>query len=161
MLCPYGRTKFFKSNLGLKQGDTMSPRFFNLFITDCDPPFLQGCAINVLLFADDLVQLSTTRDGLQRALLKLEAYCKEWKLTVNTDKTKAMKISPTTRNNQRPKPLHYQGHALEWVSGFTYLGVYIDEKGRMQTNQARILKKATRAQFKLMHLGKSLRELCR
>ena len=86
VLTPYGRTKFFKSNLGLKQGDTMSPRFFNLFIMDiisifgneCNPHFLQGCAINVLLFADDLVLLSMSQEGLQTALDKLEEYCREW-----------------------------------------------------------------------------------
>ena len=45
VITPNGRTKFFKSDLGLKQGDTMSPHCFNLFIMDiisifgleCDP----------------------------------------------------------------------------------------------------------------------------
>ena len=164
VLTPYGRTKFFKSNLGLKQGDTMSPRFFNLFIMDiisifgheCDPPFLQGCAINVLLFADDLVLLSMSQEGLQKALVKLEEYCREWKLTVNTDKTKVMKLSPHYRSPPPQQQLKYQGCTLEWVNGFTYLGVYVDDRGHMQTAQAPILKKATRAQFKLIHLGKSL-----
>ena len=63
VLTEEGRSDFFKSSLGLKQGDTISPRLFNFFFIDilaifymeCDPPYLQGCAIHALLFADDLV----------------------------------------------------------------------------------------------------------
>ena len=100
VLTPEGRTVFFNSNLGLKQGDTMSPRLFNLFIMDiigifgaeCDPAYLQGIAVGVLLFADDLALISTSVSGLQKALEKLETYSKENQLTVNTNKTKTLAI---------------------------------------------------------------------
>ena len=75
---------------------------------------------------------------------------------MNTDKTKVMKISPHSRSPPPQQQLKYQGCTLEWVNRFTYLGVYVEDRGHMQTEQAPILKKATRAQFKLIRLGKSL-----
>ena len=47
----------------------------------CKPPFS---------FADDLVILSESQNGLQSALNKLEDYCHKWQLTVNKNKTKVM-----------------------------------------------------------------------
>ena len=164
VLTPEGRTAFFQSNLGLKQEDTMSPRLFNLFIMDiikifgedCDPAYLQGVAVGVLLFADDLALISTSQEGLQKAMRKLEIYCKQNQLTVNTSKTKTLAISKTRRNVENLQPLLFLEQPLEWVQGFSNLGVYIDNKGRMQSPPAPILTKARKAQFRLVNLGRSL-----
>jgi len=43
-----------------------------------------------LLFADDAVLISETREGLQKSLDSLYEYCCKWKLTVNVEKTKIM-----------------------------------------------------------------------
>ena len=164
VLTPEGRTIFFNSNLGLKQGDTMSPRLFNLFIMDiigifgkeCDPAYLQGLAVGVLLFADDLALISTSQTGLQKALQKLEIYSIENHLTVNTVKTKSLAIKKLHGNYNQLPTLTFLNQQIEWVQGFNYLGVFIDDKGKMQGTQAPITTKAKRAQFKLMNLGRSL-----
>ena len=44
------------------------------------------------MYADDLVILSTTQEGLQKCLDELCKYCTEWKLNVNIDKTKWMQF---------------------------------------------------------------------
>ena len=41
-----------------------------------------------LVYADDIVIFSNTMEGLQRGLDVLAGYCKKWKLTINTEKTK-------------------------------------------------------------------------
>ena len=164
VLTPDGRTIFFDSNLGLKQGDTMSPRLFNLFImdiisifgTECDPAYLQGIAVGVLLFADDLALIATSSAGLQKALRKLEGYCKENQLIVNTGKTKILTIKKPYSSQDTPQTLFFLDQPLEEVQGFNYLGVYIDSKGKMQRPQAPIMDKARRAQFNLVNLGQSL-----
>jgi hypothetical protein len=51
-------------------------------------------------FADDLVILSNTSEGLQNSLNKLEKYCFDWQLTVITKKTKVMIF----QNAQSPPP---------------------------------------------------------
>ena len=117
----------------------MSPRLFNIFFMDiilvfdqeCDPLYINGRAIYALLFADDLVLISASHYGLQQALHKLSAYCLEWNLTVNTDKTKVMQVARRDNRMEIPPPLLYNVIQLEWVPCFNYLGVYLDTSGRI------------------------------
>ena len=50
-------------------------------------------SIFMLLFADDLVLISKTPDGLQALLDKLYNYCIEWQWNVSLNKTKIVVIS--------------------------------------------------------------------
>ena len=71
-------TQFFPCMQGVRQGDPLSPILFNLYINDifkelkeagCDPVYLKdGDPINGLAYADDLVLISRTREGLQKAI---------------------------------------------------------------------------------------------
>ena len=69
-------TDFFTSNIGVRQGDTLSPHLFKIFINDlpeifedsCDPACVNTKKLNSLLFADDVVLLSTLQKGLQNCL---------------------------------------------------------------------------------------------
>ena len=49
---------------------------------------LQSFRTNVIMYADDLVLMSQTKEGLQKCLDRLYEYCQKWKLVVNTDKKK-------------------------------------------------------------------------
>ena len=55
-----------------------------------DPVAIGKYLTNVLMYADDLVLMSTSKEGLQKCLDDLHIYCKNWKLTINTDKTKIL-----------------------------------------------------------------------
>ena len=46
----------------------------------------QGEKINVLMYADDMILLSESREGLQTQINKLSSYCAQWKLNVNVKK---------------------------------------------------------------------------
>ena len=167
VLTEEGRSIFFITSQGLKQGDPFSPRLFNLYIMDIirifnlesDPLYLQGKAIFILCYADDLLLLSAGPIGLQTSLNNLAEYCDKWSLEVNTQKTKVMRIS--TPGAKKPVignyELKYKGELIEWVSSFSYLGVEITEKGQLQTQKATMFGKANRAQFKLMKLVRSLK----
>ena len=61
---------------------------------------LEKSNVTSLSFADDLVILSNTSEGLQNSLNKLEKYCFDWQLTVITKKTKVMIF----QNAQSPPP---------------------------------------------------------
>ena len=84
----------FDCNVGLLQGETMSPILFSLFVNDIELFLQQNTAhdftlgqlsIYLLLFADDSVLISDTEDGLQNQNLldAFDLYCKKWKLTIN------------------------------------------------------------------------------
>ena len=76
-----------KREIGLKQGDNLSPNEFDLFSDDvgdifddaCDPvSFDTDKHLSHLAFADDLALFSLSKAGLQRCLDNLSNYCKKW-----------------------------------------------------------------------------------
>lgn len=83
---------------GLKQGDSLSPNLFNIYIndlpeifdSDCKPVNLNNMSLSCLMFADDLLLLSESAEGLQKSLEKLSNYCKKWQLSININKTKVI-----------------------------------------------------------------------
>ncbi len=55
-----------------------------------DAPSLSGVLIPMLLYADDLIIMSTTAAGLQRQLDALQQFCHQRQLSVNLAKTKVI-----------------------------------------------------------------------
>ena len=65
--------------------DRVNGIFEKLKDADCDPVTLNGIdMINALAYADDIVLLSTSKEGLQKALNTIQEYCTEWHLKINT-----------------------------------------------------------------------------
>ena len=135
------RTAFFKNNVGVKQGEVMSPILFNLYIndiaehlTDADSPELNGNKIDCLLYADDLVMVSTSEEGLQKKLNSLEKYCAKWRLRINESKTMVMQVSKCGR--LPPKTFKINDVELTNTKTYKYLGIVFDSAGNF--NQARI-----------------------
>ena len=95
-----------ESKIGVKQGCSLSPLLFNIFINDihnifgnCNPLNINNWKVSSLSFADDLVLLSESETGLRLCLSQLEAYCSEWGLKVNPSKTKVLVFNkPFTKN---------------------------------------------------------------
>ena len=92
----------FNTTLGVKQGDNLSPTLLNNFVDDFEsyfdnvisyPVSLGDITFNHLFFADDLVLISESAEGLQNCMDTLSNYCMEWKLHVILEKTKVMVCS--------------------------------------------------------------------
>uniref|UniRef100_A0A671TQN5 Reverse transcriptase domain-containing protein n=1 Tax=Sparus aurata TaxID=8175 RepID=A0A671TQN5_SPAAU len=90
-----GETQSIELRRGVKQGDPMSPLLFNLSIDpllrllECEGAGSTACGVRVasLAFADDLVLLSDSWDGMSRNLAVLERFCCMTGLKVNPKKS--------------------------------------------------------------------------
>ena len=94
---PGGLTPFFESLVGLRQGCNLTPMLFNIYVNDlieelqnddCDPVIINNCSISCLMYADDLLVLSESREGLTASLNKLDTFSNKWKLTISEKRPK-------------------------------------------------------------------------
>ena len=82
--------------------------------------------INALMYADDLVLISRSKEGLQQQIDGLQEYCLKWKLNINIKKTKSMVFN--RGNNIIKTTFKIGGCPIENVKSFTYLGFNISAK---------------------------------
>ena len=101
-------TEYFVSEVGTRQGCNLSPMIFNLFINDLpnllykantNPITLEGKDIPILMYADDVVLLSKTQEGLNRALKVMNIFCQKWKLTLIKQKSSFLTAKNGTTSN--------------------------------------------------------------
>ena len=92
-------TKPFKVSVGLQQGYFVSPILFlntNRIIwksESCGGVKIGDCTVQRLLFADDLVLLDFTRNGLQQALDRFSDACSVAGMKISKTKTETMCLS--------------------------------------------------------------------
>jgi hypothetical protein len=114
----------------------LSPLLFSLYVDpleeelwtedatdDIDGDFLSlaGVPVPCLLFADDLVLLSSTRAGLQAMLGTLERFSRRTGLTVNRDKTKVVVFGAQLQKAMRERAFYIDRGAIETVESYRYL----------------------------------------
>ena len=125
-------TQFFDYNKGVLQGNPLSPILFNLFINEIFKTVknedsmltLDGTHFfNALMYADDLILLSPSEQGLQQSINSLGAFCQTWKLNINYKKTKCMTFS--NGHLRKLSNFHINNIPLENTKIFKYLGITI------------------------------------
>jgi hypothetical protein len=151
-----GYTPNFNSKFGVKQGCVLSPTLFNLYLydlpdifdTSCDTVTLYDTELSCLMFADDLVLLSTSSTGLQCALDKLQDYCNKWQLIVNTSKTQVM-IFNKGGHNFKKFAFTYCDRPIDIVNRYCYLGIVFSSSGSFKAATENLVERANRAIFAL------------
>ena len=150
-------TPSFLANQGVKQGCILSPTLFNIFLADfqplietnpCDPVMLRGnLSIGCLIWADDILLLSKSKEGLQAMLQALYLYAEKNGMALNTKKTKIMIFNKTGRHIRRD---FYFGHdKLTSTREYKYLGFLITPSGEINSGLNDLKDRAQRAFFKL------------
>ena len=137
------------------KGVVLSPNLFKIFINDLpdylteypDPAYINNQPLNCLMYADDIVLLSTSSTGLQDKLDKLSKYCNDWCLDVNVSKTKVLIFNKPGKQVQNN--FFFNDICLENVKHYCYLGVYFSASGIFNCAQDDIFKKSIKATFKL------------
>lgn len=100
-------SNFFECNVGVRQGENLSPFLFSLYINDLENFLLEKNIVGlqsisneienelllhlkllILFYADDTVIMAESTEDLQNALNEFYSYCTQWKLNVNVIKQK-------------------------------------------------------------------------
>ena len=114
---------------------------------NADPVVVGDVSLNALLYADDIVLLSDSKEGLQNCLNTLSNYCSFWKLQVNTEKSKVMVFN--SNGKFFLNEFYYNGKSLETVNTYCYLGINIRYNGSFNVAITSLMEKARKAYFKI------------
>ena len=131
---------FFNCNIGIRQGENLSPFLFALYLNDIESYFIANdveslkiienfCISDldiflkmfVLLYADDTIIMAESAENLQYALGVFGNYCKIWGLNVNLSKTKIIIFS--RRKSRIRHDFKIFEKSIEVHDFYTYLGV--------------------------------------
>ena len=90
-------TKPFRVSVGLRQNCSLLPILFLVYVDrivkkseSCDGVQIGDCTVQRLLFADDLVLLNSTQNGLQQALDRFSDACSVAEMKIGSTKTETM-----------------------------------------------------------------------
>ena len=122
---------------------------FLLVREDTDPIVLpNGSHLNCLLYADDLVLISHSAKGLDKALSVLSQYCENWLLSVNPKKTKVMMFQKKCRKSILDKYFfQINNQKIEIVNNYTYLGITFSNNGNFKFCKLKSIGKVKRSFF--------------
>ena len=157
----------FTCNMGVRQGENLSPLLFSFYVNDLletfrrnncncldfDNNFLNAhLKLLVLMYADDTVLLCDSEASMKKAIIALHNYCSDWRLKVNCDKTKVVVFS---RGQVQTSRYNFQlaGEAIEVVNDYKYLGVLFNYNGKFRKGELALQAQATRALYSIV--GKS------
>ena len=110
------------------QGGIVSPNLFNHYLYDIgnyldttDGILMGETPVSYLLYADDLVLMSSTSDGLQRHINNLYTFCAAWHLIVSLPKTKVLIF--TDHPKARTPKFTYGQETIDIAPEYKYLGL--------------------------------------
>ena len=129
-------TDSFSIASGVRQGDSLAPTLFFLYINDLIPVIneldvgvsIGDTKISILLYADDIVLLSDSPYGKQQQLNILKDWLKTWHIKANVDKTKIVQFRPRTTRQSIAKFVIDDENVI-LADSYTYLGVLLTQTG--------------------------------
>uniref|UniRef100_A0A914WD71 Reverse transcriptase domain-containing protein n=1 Tax=Plectus sambesii TaxID=2011161 RepID=A0A914WD71_9BILA len=121
--CPAGTSEPFPITVGVHQGSALSPLLFILCM-DTVSADLQTPHPWTLLYADDVLIASETRQELERLVDKWNSRLDRHGLRLNTDKTEYMETGQQTHGT-----ISVNGQQLKKVTEFKYLGSILRSDG--------------------------------
>ena len=148
------------TNKGVIQGDNLSPLLFNIYVNDLpralevgktNPIRIMDRNLNSLMWADDIILMSETREGLQQCINNLQDYCQEWKLEINLKKTKTIIFNKSGAKLKNLR-LYLQNKLIENVTQYPYLGFIVAASGTLKHGIQNLVDKAKRAWFAIQSI---------
>ena len=150
----------FESEMGVKQGDPLSPLLFGIFIDRLEMLLdsmlpdqgvhLKDMLLKILLYADDLVLLAESPSDLQGMLDILRQFCEVNKMVVNVKKSEIVVFNRQFIRGNRIPRIQYNGVDMEIKPLFIYLGIMFEEEEGIKRVATRWFNKGRGALYSMM-----------
>ena len=160
---------FFSCNMGVRQGENLSPLLFAIFLNDFETSLSSKYSglttigdlsqilsteniefflnMYVLLYADDTLVLAESPQDMQLALDEVGVYCNKWGLSINKTKTKVVIFS---RGKIKTQYNFKIGNIdVSQSSDYEYLGILFNFNGNLKNAIEERLTPARKAMFGL------------
>jgi hypothetical protein len=151
----------FISEIGVRQGENLSPVLFSLFLNDLQANMHLNGAVGIeledtndltlwlklliLLYADDTIIVSDNPVDFQNSLNIFYRYCNDWHLKVNINKTKVVVFGARQTQNYN---FMLGDETIVSTDQYHYLGVTFANNGSFLRARKHVVEQATKA----MHL---------
>ena len=159
------KSDFFPIDQGVAQGDPLSPTLYAIFENALLQELHAGHSMEgslargilALLYADDLVGIAFTADGLQSDIIDPCAqYACRHRYRANVPKCGVMVCGPDAVVQAQPAKSFTWGHTeIPRVFEYRHLGVIITPDGRQDTHIKHVI---TQGNTRVLHMGKLLRD---
>ena len=115
---------------------------------------MQPIYVQALLYADDIVLITETKEELQNSINKWAEEITKTGMTLNIGKSKVMRVSKNEREEELV--IEYNNERLEEVNNYTYLGVEISKDGKIEEEINNRIRKANNIYYQINNtvLGK-------
>lgn len=158
------KSNTFICNMGVRQGENLSPLLFAFFVNDIESELIKhNCSylnfkedllnnylqLLVLMYADDTIILSDSEHGMKQALIALNSYCNDWKLKINCNKTKIVVFSRGKVQTDKYN-FTFGCEKIEVVDHYKYLGVTFNYNGRFRKGELELKDQAKRAMYSIL-----------
>ena len=117
-------------------------------MVNSDPICLESTKVNCLIYADDLLLLSESKNGLQSCIDSLAVYCECWKLKINVNKTKVM-IFSKGKIKKENFSFSINNEHIEIVDKYKYLGIMLNFNGNLKHAAEHMYSRSIKAMFSL------------
>ena len=156
------QSDFFTCNIGVRQGENLSPLLFSIYLQDLKSFISQKCnglkkienlqkehhlheeivtffKLYILLYADDRVILAENPNDLQASLDEMKKYCDTFDLHINVNKTKILIFS---RGKLRRHHIFNLGvFILDTVEEYNYLGLVFNYNAKFKIAKSHLCQK--------------------
>ena len=134
----------FSVEQGVAQGCSLSPILFSVFINDLlkdveeaglGIELSSGKMIGGMLFADDFVGITDSKESLQKLINVVHRYCNRWRLKANVGKSAVMVFSRNVVEGE----WNWGEHQLPKVSNYCYLGIDFASNGAWDVHLKKVI----------------------
>jgi len=141
------------SRLGVKQGCTISPRLFSLYINyfeeysigrSTSTIMLSNASIMALVFADGIALVVESKEYLQQLLDLASSYFRNKKLALNVKKLVVMVFRKSGEQIDSHCQFTYEGRPLDRVDEFQYLGCRLSSDAKWKKHLKMVESKGNR-----------------